>query len=189
MDRKEIEIKLQLDECDYNRLLDVLKCIAIFQGEKHQIDVYYSPEGESFYDYGDRCLRVRTEGKESILSYKRIYDENTNKQFIEEYETHIESPEMMDCILKALKYRSEIIIDKYRVEYYIDTGFLIALDKVVNLGFFIEIENRNESDSLENRNQHLVEFVQQLRLDISRRNTEGYSNMMFRKNIKNGDKK
>lgn len=189
MDGKEIEIKLQLNVSDYNRLLKILKRIGIFRGEKHQIDVYYSPEGKSFYDYGDRCLRVRTEGKRSVLSYKRIYDENTCKQFIEEYETQIERPEMMDCILKALKYRSEITIDKYRIEYCTDTGFLIALDKVSNLGFFIEIENRNEFDTIENRNQHLMEFIQQLKLDISKRNTEGYSNMMFRKNLKNGDRR
>jgi predicted adenylyl cyclase CyaB len=167
----------------------MLKSVGTFKKEKHQIDMYYSPEGESFYDCGDRCLRIRTENEESILSYKQIYNENTSKQFIEEYETRIESPDMMECILKALKYRSEIVIDKYRVEYCTDRGFVIALDKVENLGFFIEVENSNESDTLENRNKCLIEFIQRLELDISRRNTEGYSNMMFRKNLKSGDEK
>lgn len=189
MDGKEIEIKLQIDECDYYRLMNMLKSVGTIRKEKHQIDVYYSPEGESFYDYGDRCLRIRTEDAKSILSYKQIYDENTNKQFIEEYETYIENPDAMDRILKALKYRSEIIIDKYRVEYSTDSRLVIALDRVVGLGYFIEIENSNESDTIENRNKCLAECIQHLELDSSRRNTEGYSNMMFRKYLKNGDEK
>ncbi len=189
MDGKEIEIKLQIDENDYLRLVDILKRTTLFKGKKHQIDVYYSPEGESFYNNGDRCLRVRTEEGKSIFSYKQIHAENTSMQFIEEYESGIESPEMVDHILKALNYRSEIIIDKYRIEHRTDTGFVIALDKVVNLGFFIEIENHNEFDTLENRNRQLIEFIKQLELDVSQRNIEGYSNMIFRRNHKNGDEK
>lgn len=187
MDEKEIEIKLQLDTSDYDKLMEMLRHVAEFIGEKHQIDVYYSPKTESFYDRGDRCLRVRTENGRSILSYKQLHSENAGEQFIEEYETYVEDPQIVDHILSALGYKSEIIVDKHRIEYCTDTGFVIALDNVLNLGFFIEIENRNESDSLESRNQRLVEFVQQLNLDISRRNTEGYSNMMFRMNLKNGD--
>lgn len=187
MDEKEIEIKLQLDESDYNRLVDTLKQTAVFVGEKHQVDVYYSPQTESFYDQGDRCLRVRTEDGRSILSYKRLHAENTSGQFIEEYETYIGDPQTVDHILKALEYKSEIIVDKHRIEYCTDTGFMIALDNVLNLGCFIEIENRNDSDPLEVRNQRLIEFVRQLKLDLSWRNTEGYSNMMFRINRKDGD--
>lgn len=185
MHGKEIEIKLELEERDYYRMLKLLKSVATLREKKHQIDVYYSPEGKSFYDYGDRCLRIRKEEGKSILSYKRIYDENTSKQLIAEYETLIEDPDMMECIFKELKYRSEIVVDKYREEYSTDTGFVIALDKVRNLGYFIEIENHNEDQDLENSNKCLIEFVQKLELDISRRNTEGYSNMLFRKVHKN----
>lgn len=187
MNGKEIEIKLMINESDYFRLVDFLKNNAIYKNEKHQIDVYYSPKDESFYDCGDRCLRVRTEGNISIFSFKRIHDVNTNKQFIEEYETSVESAEILDQILKALNYRSEITVDKYRIEYFTETGFLIAFDKVKELGFFVEIENQNEFDTLEKRNQDLLNFVQHLHLDITRRNTEGYSNMLFRKKHQSGD--
>lgn len=187
MNAKEIEIKLQIDEEKYYRLTEILKEIGKLSEEKHQIDIYYSPENESFYNAGDRCLRIRTEGIKSIISYKQIYDENTSKQFIEEFETSIENSNMMDRILRALKFRSEIIIDKYRIEYLIDARFKVALDKVKNLGCFIEIENINEFETLENRNQALIEFAKELSLDISQRNIEGYSNMMFRKNFKNED--
>lgn len=182
MNNKEIEIKVCVDESNYFRLVDTLKRDANFRAEKHQIDIYYSPQNESFYDDGDRCLRVRTEEGKSLLSYKRIYGEHTDQRYIEEYETHIESYEVMDKILRALHYRSEIKVDKYRIEYSTDTGFLIALDKVVDLGYFVEIENQNEFDELEKRNRDLIDYICQLGLDISKRNKEGYSNMIFRKN-------
>ena len=73
------------------------------------------------------------------------------------------------------------------MEFYVNTGFLVALDKVEDLGFFIEIENKNESDVIEKRNQDLIKFVEELQIDILKRNTEGYSNMMYRKNNRTGD--
>ena len=186
MDSKEIEIKLEIDKNDYIRLKEFLKEFAAFKASKRQIDVYYSPANESYYDCGDRCLRVRTEGSNTILSYKRIFDENTNKQFIEEYETKVDSFEVIDHILKAVNFRCDIIVDKYREEYLSETGFMIALDKVVDLGFFVEIENCNETDSLKKRNQDLISVVEQLHLDTAMRNTEGYSNMLYRKSHLNG---
>lgn len=183
----EIEIKLQLTEIDYSRIVDILRNSASVKAQKHQIDMYYSPAGESFYNSGDRCLRVRTEGSNTILSYKRIYDENTSTQFIEEYETRVESLEMVDSILKALCFRNEITVDKHRQEFLTEDGFLVSLDRVAGLGYFMEIENRNESDDLEKRNQDLFHFVHQLNVDITSRNTEGYSNMLFRKNSMQGE--
>lgn len=184
MDSKEIEVKLQIDEDKYSTLLIFMKEIAMFKSEKHQIDIYYSPDGENYYDRGDRCLRIRIEDNKSMLSYKRIYGENTSQQFIEEYETCVESPEMMSNILKALNYRSEIIVDKRRLEYSTEDGFLVALDNVKDLGFFVEIENKNEEEAIEKRNDDLVYFVRFLDLDMSWRNTEGYSNMLYKKKYK-----
>lgn len=182
----EIEIKLQLAECDYRRIVDILKETAFVRVQKHQTDIYYSPTSESFYNSGDRCLRVRTEGNNTILSYKRIYDENTKMQYIEEYETRVDDYKMMDNILKALGFKSEIIVDKHRQEFETENGLLVALDCVADLGYFIEIENCNESDDLEKRNQDLFDFVNRLNVDITNRNTEGYSNMLYRKNKMQG---
>lgn len=187
MNYKEIEIKLQIDEDNYYRLLALMESTAAFQSKKHQVDIYYSPENESYYDNGDRCLRIRSENNKSILSYKRINGEGTSQQYIEEYETCIESQDMMNNILKALNYRSEIIVDKDRKEYCTADGFLVALDVVENLGFFVEIENRNREDVVEKQNKDLVHFVGCLGLDMAWRNSEGYSNMLYRKNCRKGE--
>lgn len=181
MDNKEIEIKLQIEEKDYYRLSTLMEKTAAFEGEKKQIDKYYSPIDISFYDRGDRCLRVRAENNTAFLSYKRIYEKGTQRQFIEEFETRVDNPDMIDNILKALGYRAEIIVDKHRLNYRTINGFLIALDSVKNLGFFIEVENVNESETVQKRNLDLERYVSGLDLSLAKRNTEGYSNMLYRK--------
>lgn len=187
MGGREIELKLKIEEKDYIRLLKELENTAISKSPKHQVDIYYSPEGKSFYNCGDRCLRVRIQDGDIILSYKRIYNEDTSEQFIEEYETHVDSHEVVDHILEALGYRKEIVVNKYRVEYCTKDCHLISLDKVENLGFFIEIENLNDSDSLQKQNQELVAIAERYGLDMNNRNVEGYSNMLFKKKNSNGD--
>ncbi len=184
MNNKEIEIKIKLDFSEYERLLDFFQKTAIYEGEKHQIDMYYSPVDEDYYDAGDRCLRIRTESSQSILSYKRIYNENSTVQYIEEYETIVSDFETLDKILKAIKFNCDMVVDKYRREFLTRDGYDIALDKVDKLGFFIEIENKNVEDTIEMRNQGLLNLIKKLELDLNARNSEGYSNMLYRVNRK-----
>lgn len=180
MNSKEIEIKLQLREEEYLQILQILQKKGEFIREQHQIDEYYSPVDKSFYDAGDRCLRIRTENSRSILSYKQIHNENTDQQYIEEYETLIGDLKMAGCILTSLNFVREIVIDKHRIEYMLPDNVLVAMDCVKDLGYFIELENRNESMELEIRNACLINLIQELGIDSTKRNSEGYSNMMFR---------
>lgn len=180
MDNKEIEIKIEITYLQYKELLDYFQKTIVSQTEKKQLDNYYSPIGEDYYNAGNRCLRIRNEDSRSILSYKHIYNENTGIQYIEEYETAIGDFEMMYKILEAIGFTCQITVDKYRREFMTEDGYFIALDKVNKLGYFIEIENRNIGDTIEDRNKGLLDFVKLLNLDINMRNSEGYSNMLYR---------
>lgn len=182
MEAKEIEIKLEIDSKEYDKLVERFQREAKVVGEVRQIDEYYSPVTESYYDQGDRCLRIRTEKNVSTLSYKRIINEGLEDCYIEEYETKISDLNMMRNILHALAFRKEITVDKYRVVFVYDDIYMIALDKVEGLGWFIEVENKNENETVENRNKELLQFIDKMNLDINRRNREGYSNMLYRKN-------
>lgn len=182
MQGKEIEIKLEINLSEYQTLIQLFYEKAKLLKKRKQVDVYYSPEGENYYDYGDRCLRIRTENQKSILCYKRIYDESLPTQYIEEYETQIDDADMIQHILEALHFKREIIVDKFRVEFLYEDVYLVALDKVEGLGYFLEIEHKDEQVSIETRNAELVGLVKKLCLDINRQNKEGYSNMLYRKN-------
>lgn len=188
MSSKEIEIKIEISSLEYKKNIVEFYQNGYFLGEKLQVDMYYSPAEDNFYDRGDRCLRIRTENNLSILSYKHIHNENLDTQYIEEYETQIGDLEMMKCILKALHFKCEIIVEKHRVEFIYRDIYHVAFDEVKDLGYFLEIENRNEKAKISERNQELKALVYQLGLDINKRNQEGYSNMLYRKSKeKKGD--
>ena len=67
------------------------------------------------------------------------------------------------------------------MEFLIVDEFLVSLDFVKNLGYFLEVENINDSKSIEERNKDLLDFVNKLEVSVSKRNTEGYSNMLYKK--------
>lgn len=170
---KELEIKIETTLENFISIKCMLEEKHKKIIDKEQEDVYYSPIGMNFYDDGDRCLRMRREGKEIYLSYKRIYDNGEKNSFIEEYETTVESFEIMDNILSALNFERKIVVKKRRSEFVYQDNYLVALDIVENLGYFIEIENRNERDTIEKRNYDLVEVAKRFGLDLSKRNIEG----------------
>lgn len=178
---KELEIKIETTSKSFISIKRMLEENYQKITDKEQEDVYYSPIGINFYDDGDRCLRMRREGKDIYLSYKRIYENGEKNSFIEEYETNVASFEMMDNILSALNFERKIVVRKRRSEFFYQDNYLVALDVVENLGYFIEIENKNEKDTIEKRNYDLVKVAKTFGLDLSKRNTEGYSNMLYKK--------
>lgn len=180
MSDKEIEFKFQICPDEYARLLATFASKHCSMSEKRQIDLYFSPAGTSFYDKGDRCLRVRKEGNRAMLSYKRIVNDSTDGRYIEEYETEVADFTTTRRILEALGFSLEIIVDKLRREFSIPNGFLVSLDKVENLGCFIEVESAYDSESITSRNLSLSAYVEELGLNPMARNTEGYSNMLYK---------
>ena len=178
---KELEIKIETTFENYIKIKSFLEEKAERIVDKEQKDIYYSPAGIDFYNHGDRCLRMRIEDKKAVLSYKRIHDENKSSRFIEEYETRIENSQIMDKILSALNFEKIIVIRKKRCEYKYKDSYLVALDIVEGLGYFVEIENRKEEDSVEKRNYDLMNIAKTFDLKMDNINTEGYSNMLYRK--------
>lgn len=178
-DNKEIEVKIKISALEYEKFKKMFKEKADCIGEYHQIDNYYSPYGEHYYDNGDRCLRVRKIENTSILSYKQIFNEDTDDCYIKEYETVVGDAKMLECILDSLNFKSEIVVDKRRIEFDYDGKYCIALDEVMELGHFIEIENRDENKSVNERNKELQDLISILNLDLENQNKEGYSNMIY----------
>lgn len=87
---KELEIKLETNLENFNKLKLIMEKEAKMLKHKIQEDVYYSPKNEDFYNKGDRCLRLRLEEGKKIFSYKQIHEEDLENRYLEEYETEIE---------------------------------------------------------------------------------------------------
>ena len=74
---------------------------------------------------------------------------------------------------------------KERKIYSYQDKYEVSLDKVDNLGYFIEIEIYDKNIPIKEANQLILDFVKEMGLDITKRNLKGYSYLMYDRLIKN----
>jgi adenylate cyclase class 2 len=140
----EIEIKVKVINIDEikNRILSI--------GGKHsetvvEEDLYYNAPHRDF-GVTDEALRVRSAGGKTILTYKGPKNTLMGSKIREEHNVQLDKSETFDTILRNLGFKPVARVRKLR-EYYTYQEFSIALDKVDDLGEFIEIELITENDA------------------------------------------
>ena len=84
-------------------------------------------------------------------------------------------------ILKGVRINKVCDLIKERDSFIYKNLFEISLDKVKDLGYFVEIEVYDKNIPINEANQLLLNFVKELNLDITRRNLKGYSYLMYDK--------
>lgn len=133
-------------------------------------------------DIDDECIRIRIQKDKYILCYKKIYMGNDESDIhIVEYETEVSNLEATINILKGVRINKVCDLIKNRDSFIHKNLFEISLDKVKDLGYFVEIEVYDKGIPINEANQLLLNFVKELNLDITRRNLKGYSYLMYDK--------
>jgi len=119
-----------------------------FSEELHQIDHIFIPEGISFPPpIGVPVLRVREQGDVYFFTLKISQGNRTDSL---EREIEIKDGEKMIEILKLLKWKETIVVDKKRIK----TNFKdmeVVLDSVKDLGEFIEAEKIVKNENQDER--------------------------------------
>lgn len=186
MKDRELEIKLQLDEAQFERILKLAQDTKDVEHEK-LIDLYYCPNDYDYREYmKKKCLRIRKKNQKCLLDYKEIIDSREMYvQELVEYSTEISDLKQMSSILIVLGFDLVIEVKKERYEFTYDKIFRICLDKVDDLGNFIEIEIIDCDFSYEESGTLLKMIVNKLELSNNKINREGYSNMMYK--LKHGE--
>lgn len=186
-DNIEIEVKLEINEFNYNELIKFLKTKSTKHINKSQHDIYFSPETPEFFggDIDDECIRIRIQKDKYILCYKKIFfGEQESDIHISEYETQVSNLESTINILRGVRINQVCEVKKNRDTFIYKDIFEISLDKVEGLGYFIEIEIYDKNIPIKEANQLLLEFIKEMNLDITRRNLKGYSYLMYDKIMK-----
>ena len=183
-DSIEIEIKLEIEEEQYNSLFNYFSKENNKHINKKQHDIYFSPENPPFFggDIDDECIRIRIQKDKYILCYKKIYMGNEEQDIhIVEYETEVSNLEATINILKGVRINKVCDLIKDRDSFIYKNLFEISLDKVKDLGYFVEIEVYDKNIPINEANQLLLNLLKELNLDITRRNLKGYSYLMHDK--------
>jgi adenylate cyclase class 2 len=183
-DDTEIEIKLAVDEKTFLNIKDKLKKIAKFEKKSKQKDEYFTPAHRNFVEpaFPFEWLSIRERGNKAILNYKHFYPENVETfTHCDEYETEIQAPEKINKIFCALNLKKLITVKKERETYNYKNEFEIALDKVEELGFFIEIESTENLADVDKTRKKLFKFAESLGLDVSKADKRGYPYLLMEK--------
>lgn len=167
----ETEVKIKLTEQEFKHLDYLLKKEAEYQKEIHHLDTYYSPKYDSFLNQ-DRIidwLRIGERGGKKILNYKHWYDVHCD-----EYEVEINDSINLDKIFHALQLEKVAVVDKVRKTYFYQNKYEFALDKVKDLGYFVEIEIKNYQSSVMEEYDALLKIAKSFNLNLDHIDKKGY---------------
>lgn len=174
---KEIEIKVKVE--DIKSFLNFLEDKAKFISSKKQEDKYFTPAHKDFTSASPvrEWLRLRSEEEDSHINYKNWhYNDFGEGLYYDEYEIGIEDDDMekTEKMFKALGFKSIAKVKKERKTWkYKD--YEIAVDKVEDLGDFIEIEyNSKEDEDHEQIVKEMLDFVRDFEVGEIRRVHMGY---------------
>lgn len=133
----EVEIKAKLK--DLSHIKDkLLKSGAKLGKSKRQLDIFYKHKERAWDTLrpGSYILRVRESGNDKFLTFKSL---TPIKGVWEEYEVRIDGTKEIKKILKKLDLIPVFSIEKVRISGSLGK-FKFNLDKVKNLGSFVEVE-------------------------------------------------
>jgi adenylate cyclase class IV len=153
----EIEIKLNVNEKEYNRILNLIRKNSINKSKVDQIDTYYA------LNTNNEWLRIRNEDGKYIFNYKKKID---NSHY-EKYDVLIDNVNNLNVILNAVGLKSIGIINKNRIIHIYKDKYEFSFDTIKDIGMFIEIELINKSDDFEKDFCGLLSVIEELEIDLN----------------------
>lgn len=164
-----INLELKAALADHEIIKHSLKTInATFEGSLDQKDIYYNvPKG---------LLKLRIEnGKSSLIRYYR--DEKNPERWSNYFVVYLEGKETEE-LFESLYEIETTVIKKRELFLYKDTR--IHLDKVTNLGHFIELETVVH-DSKDRAKILFDEMTTLLQLDLTKQIRSSYKDLILAK--------
>lgn len=168
----EVEIKVKIK--GLRQIKDKLRSYGKLVKSIKQIDEYYIPYHRDFFAHKPfpvEWLRIRTNPDKTIFEYDKSINKNTKgeQEYAEEYETEVSQPNELRKILKFLDFKKVITIKKER-EVWNCGNLEICLDKVKDLGFFIEVEAKRGFRNSAEAKKACYDFLNKLGVNITQKN-------------------
>lgn len=184
---KEIEILVEV----YDEIDKIKKIMSNFEhkGTKKTIDeYYYDPKRSKLkpnkYNKIYHCLRIREKDNEYFITYKDDIYKNKKWIYSDEYETKVESIEMLRSIFDKLGLVKFIEIDNEK-DTYIFNDYEIVVENVKDLGLFMEVEYLKKTDDVKRIKKEIQEFIDSLGINVSEELNMGKPEMYLKKhNVK-----
>lgn len=171
LDNIELEVKIKVDENEWDRVINIVKNNSDFIKEENHQATYFYPK---YRDFLNEWLRVRNENGKYILNYKR-----KENKYCDEFETIIDNFENLAKILKCLNFEILGKINKKRSKYLYKNKYEISFDEVDNIGKFIEIEVINKEEPIENEYNNLINLIKKFKIDLNLIDNKRYADYLI----------
>ncbi len=137
-----LEVEVKAHVTDFGKVEAKLSQIGAKKIKtEHQKDTYFNAPHKDFAQT-DEALRIREipekDGSKYILTYKGAKLDEASKTR-KEIEVRVEDPENTTTLLESLDFRPVRSVIKDRIIYSYE-DYIITLDKVYDVGNFVEIE-------------------------------------------------
>ncbi|MDE6142073.1 MAG: class IV adenylate cyclase [Bacilli bacterium] len=183
MSNIEIERKYRINKEIFDKIQKYFDDKKIVGKVEKQNDVYFSPSHFPFFggNIDNEALRIRILDNKNILSYKKFYYATEDAPaHSDEHEIEIDDIDKMKLILKDLRINEAFTLKKERTIYLYD-GIEVSLDIVENLGYFVELEIKNQDD-IGYASKVMQILIESFSITEDMRNYEGYSYLLFNAN-------
>ena len=175
-----MEIKIKLTKEEYENLNKMMKLIGKFLLQSNQQDIYY--QSDYLGDEINKLLRIRLSGNKKILTYKTY----NNNMYYEEYEVEIDNSNNMMKIFDFIGLKKITEVKKERMIYSYQDKYEVSLDKVDNLGYFIEIEVKGTINDYFEEYDNLLKNSRNLGLNLNNIEQKRYPQLMISKQLIGG---
>ncbi len=170
----EIEVKARADHEQAKAVLTGMG--ADYIGVQHHYDTYFNAPHRDFANT-DEALRIRSVDGRSVLTYKGKKLDTTTKTR-REIETEVDGSSARSILLSLGFYESGVV--KKTREVFRFKGLTICLDKVKDIGEFIEVEVTAESE-IEFHNERIFAFLKKFGIDEKDSIRTSYLEMVLEK--------
>lgn len=169
-EKYEIQIKLPIN--NPGQIRKKLEDLKTEKAEtKWQQDIYFEAPGWK-PPKTDELMRIRQEGGKYILAYK---GPARGKEIRIKPKIEFQIDPNLKDVLEKIGYKKTLQINKEREKYLLE-GIEITLDKVEDLGEFMELRTENPKDE-----EKIKNLIKKLELDSKSATKESYFELMLKK--------
>ncbi len=180
----EIETKIKLDKKEIPELRKKIKTLAGFKKKSSKYDTYFAIKTKG---YPKKAFRIRKEKNSYVINFKKWLKSHWTRDIVvkEEFEFETKAPQKFLALMKDLGFVEWI--KKFKLsETYIykkNPKVNIEINKVKNLGYFMEIEYMAKKTEIKRAVNTVKRILKKLEINPKKIDNTGYTKMLWDKRI------
>lgn len=186
----EVETKIKIDNSEVRKMRAKIESIAKLEKKGKKIDDYFAVQKDPMY-YPKKAFRTRALKDKIEINFKKHLKRLWTKDVVvkEEYEFTLNNKEHLKDLLELFKdlgFTEWVRKVKWNTTYQWnkDKHVSIELNKVKDLGYFIEIEYLAKPSEIEKARNKIQQVMKELEIKPEQIDNTGYTKMLWYKGTK-----